>query len=62
MRQLLYEHSVEVKKQAGAKWQETLIVTDRALKPLTLTCQRISCTHIWLKEQKEMKKKNSLYR
>ena len=54
MRQLLYEHSVEVKRQAG---QETLIVTDRALKPLTPTCRRISCTHILLKEQNAMKKK-----
>ena len=53
---LLYEHSTEVKKQTGAKWQKeelgpmTLIVNDRALKPLGLTCQRISCIHILLKE------------
>jgi hypothetical protein len=49
---LLYEHSTEVKKQGGVKWQETLIVKDRALKPLTLTCRRISCTRISLKRTK----------
>ena len=53
---LLYEHSTEVKKQAGTKGQTeelglmTLIVNDQALKPLALTCRRISCTHILLKE------------
>jgi hypothetical protein len=53
---LLYGRSTEVKKQTGAKGQKeelglmTLIENDRALKPLALTCRRISCTHILLKE------------
>ena len=51
---LLYGHSTEVQEQTGAKRQKeelvTMIVEDRALKLLALTCRRIFCTRISLKE------------
>ena len=58
---LLYEHLIEVKKQIGVKWQKkTLILDYRALKPLKLTCRRISCPHILLKELRKCDEKKTL--
>lgn len=46
---LLYGNSTLVKRQEELGLM-TMIVKDRALKPLPLTCRGISCTDIFLKE------------